>query len=54
MDDRLKKIEGNQEELGDKIDKLQARLNYLAGVLVAVSFFMNLLAPIVVERVFGK
>ena len=47
-DERLRAIEGNQRENGEKLDRLEARLNYLFGGLAVLSVGMNLIAPIIV------
>jgi len=47
-DERLRAIEKSAAENGDKLDRLEARLNYLFGGLAVLSVGMNLIAPIIV------
>jgi hypothetical protein len=46
-DERLRAIESTQQVNGEKLDKLEARLNYLFGALAVLSVLMNLIAPVV-------
>lgn len=46
-DKRLEAIEASQRENGDKLDRLEARLNYIAGGLAVLSVALNILAPII-------
>ena len=46
-DERLRAIEHSQQVNGEKLDRLEARLNYIAGGLAVLSVLMNLLAPVV-------
>jgi hypothetical protein len=46
-DERLRDIERNQRENGAKLDRLEARLNYIAGGLAVLSVALNILAPVI-------
>lgn len=54
MDDRLETIEEQQVVTNKKIDRLEARLNWLFGGLAVLSFVMNVFGPAIVERLVGK
>jgi hypothetical protein len=45
-DERLRAIEGNQRKNGDKLDRLESRLNYLFGGLAVLSVALNLGVPV--------
>lgn len=50
IDDRLKAITEAQRETSRKVDRLEARLNWIAGGLAILSVLANFLGPIIIER----
>lgn len=51
IDDRLDTIVQAQKETGRKVDRLEARLNYIAGGLAVLSVLLNLLGPALIDAV---
>jgi hypothetical protein len=53
IDGRLERIERTQDSTNTKIDRLEARINLIAGALAVLSIAINIVAPFVVHALSG-